>query len=503
MRSASRNSKLIDQKVRSDPRANALFLDVLTSPRDPETVLRWMNEAGIFGRFVPDFGRVVAQMQFDMYHHYTVDEHSIRAIGLLARIEQGEFREDHPLASALVRQIASRRALYVAVLLHDIAKGRGGDHSVLGAEVARELCPRLGLTAAETETVAWLVRWHLLMSATAFKRDLADPQTIRDFVERVKSPERLRLLFVLTVVDIRAVGPGVWNGWKRQLLGTLFDAAEELLRLGHKERGRSERVTATQAELGARLGWDDAHFTRLAWRLPDSYWIAEPLEVLESNARFVDSADRDPKRSKPVSISVQEERGATLVTVYAADRPGLFYRLAAAISLAGGNIIDARIHTTNDSMALDNFLVQDPNGGPFVDRHQLKRLEKSVADAVDGAEPAMERLHAKAPPLVRSEAFRIEPAVFVDNEASSRYTVVEVNARDRPALLSALAFALLESRAVIHSAHIATYGERAVDVFYLTDRRGGKFENPARLKALQSRLIKAARSGELDRRKAA
>jgi [protein-PII] uridylyltransferase len=493
MRAASRDARLIDQAVRADPRANALFLDVLTSPRDPEPVLRWMNEAGVFGRFIPDFGRVVAQMQFDMYHHYTVDEHSIRAVGLLARIERGELKDDHPLSTALMKMIASRRALYVAVLLHDIAKGRGGDHSLLGAEVANELCPRLGLTDAETETVAWLVRWHLLMSATAFKRDLSDPKTIQDFAERVKSPERLRLLFMLTVVDIRAVGPGVWNSWKRQLLRELFDSAEELLRLGHKQKGRSERVAAIQEELAERLGWDDPHFTRLAWRLPDSYWLAEPIEVLERNARFIDAADRNPARSKPLAVSVQEERGATLITVYAKDRPGLFYRLAAAISLAGANIIDARIHTTNDGQALDNFLIQDAAGTPFDDPHQLRRLDKAVTEAAAGAEPAMARLEAKALPKVRAEAFAIQPAVFVNNEASTRYTVVEVNARDRAALLSGLARALFESKAVIHSAHIATYGERAVDVFYLTDLHGQKIEAPAKMKALQNRLLDAAR----------
>ncbi|HYG47109.1 MAG TPA: [protein-PII] uridylyltransferase [Allosphingosinicella sp.] len=499
MRAASRDARLIDHAVRTDPRANSLFLDVLTSPRDPETVLRWMNEAGVFGRFVPDFGRVVAQMQFDMYHHYTVDEHSIRAIGLLSKIERGELKEDHSLATALLKQIASRRALYVAVLLHDIAKGRGGDHSILGAEVARQLCPRLGLSPAETESVAWLVRWHLLMSATAFKRDLADPKTLQDFAEQVKSPERLRLLFLLTVVDIRAVGPGVWNGWKRQLLRGLFDAAEELLRLGHKQKGRSERILAVQEELAGRLEWDDPHFTRLAWRLPDSYWLAEPVDLIEKNARFVDAADRNPRRTKPLAVSIQEGRGATLVTVYAKDRPGLFYRLAAAISLAGANIIDARVHTTNDGMALDNFLIQDGEAGPFDDPHQLKRLDNAVTEAVNGGEPAIERLEAKALPRVRAEAFRIEPAVFADNQASSRYTVVEVNARDRAALLSGLARAIFDSRAIIHSAHIATYGERAVDVFYLTDLHGAKIESPARLKALRTRLLRAARFGEAER----
>jgi [protein-PII] uridylyltransferase len=494
MRAANRDAKLIDNQVRADARANALFLDVLTSPRDPETVLRWMNEAGIFGRFVPDFGRVVAQMQFDMYHHYTVDEHSIRAIGLLSRIERGELQEDHPLSTAILKRISSRRVLYVSVLLHDIAKGRGGDHSVLGAEVAYALCPRLGLSEAETEAVAWLVRWHLLMASTAFKRDLSDPKTISDFAGRVKSMERLRLLLVLTVVDIRAVGPGIWNSWKRQLLRQLFEAAEEVLLLGHKQKGRRERVGAIQEELRERLGWEPSRFVRHAWRMPDSYWLAEPIDVLERNAVFIHAADRSPRDVKPLSTSVQEERGATLLTVYAKDQPGLFYRLAAAISFTGGNIIDARIHTSNDGMALDNFLVQDLNGLPFDDPHQLERLEKAVLGALEGQEPLTARLeHKPLPP--RAEAFSIRPAVFIDNQASSRYTVVEVNARDRAALLSSLGEALFQSKLTIHSAHIATYGERAVDVFYLTNRDGTKVENPARIKALQSRLMDAAEGG--------
>ncbi|HEY0149446.1 MAG TPA: [protein-PII] uridylyltransferase [Allosphingosinicella sp.] len=494
MRAAARDAKLVDAELRADPHANALFLEVLTSPRDPETVLRWMNEAGIFGRFVPEFGRVVAKMQFDMYHHYTVDEHTIRAIGLLARIEQGALKEDHPLSTRIFGYIASRRVLYCAVLMHDIAKGRGGDHSVLGAEVAHSLCPRLGLTPAETDTVAWLVRRHLLMSATAFKRDLSDPQTIADFVREVASLERLRLLLLLTVVDIRAVGPGVWNGWKRQLLRDLFESAEEVLRLGHKQKGRGDRIAGVQEALAARLGWDESRFARFTWRLPESYWLAEAPEVIERNARLMDQADRTPD-APPVEISVQEERAATLVSAYAKDQPGLFWRLAGAISLAGGNIIDARIHTTNDGMAIDNFLVQDGAGGAFADPHQIERLHDAVAAAAAGEEPATEKLEAKALPLVRAEAFTIHPAVFIDNNASSRYTVVEINARDRAALLSGLARALFEARVAVHSAHIATYGERAVDVFYLTDLAGEKVLTPARLKTLHNRLLAAASEG--------
>jgi [protein-PII] uridylyltransferase len=491
MRQAGRDSRLIDGKVREDARANGLFLDVLTSPRNPEMVLRWANEAGVFGRFMPDFGRVVAQMQFDMYHHYTVDEHSLRAIGLLSKIEKGELEEDHPLASKIFKQIVLRRALYVSVLLHDIAKGRGGDHSVLGAEVAEKLCPRLGMTAAETEAVAWLVRYHLLMSATAFKRDLADFKTILDFAEVVKSPERLRLILLLTIVDIRAVGPGIWNGWKRQLLTDLYDAAEEVLRLGHKQRGRGERIATKRDELAAALDWGKDRFDKYAKRFPDSYWVAESVDVLERNARQIATADAADK-ALAIVATADAQRGATLVTIYAGDHPGLFYRIAGAIHLAGGNIIDARIYTTRDGMAVDNFLVQDPFGQAFDDPHRLKRLAQSIEDALMARNQLATKLAAKPAPRTRAHAFETVPTVLVDNNASNRYTVVEINAGDRPALLYALARALFQAKVTIHSAHIATYGERAIDVFYVTDLIGDKIETPARLRTLERLLLEAA-----------
>jgi [protein-PII] uridylyltransferase len=502
MRAAARHAKLIDAKLRADPAANRLFLDVLTSERDPEAVLRWMNEAGVFGRFVPDFGRVVAQMQFDMYHHYTVDEHSIRAIGLLSRIERGLLTDQHPLATALFRQIASRRTLYVSVLLHDIAKGRGGDHSDLGAEIAYQLCPRLGLDGAETETVAWLVKNHLVMSMTSQRRDLSDPKAIDDFAGEVKSLERLRLLYLLTVVDITAVGPGTWTPWKGQLLLTLYEATEERLRLGHKEKGRRERVEAVQTELAETLGWPEERFRAYVARLPDSYWLAEPAEALEDNARLVAAVEADPA-APPFMLKLRETRGATLVSIHVRDQPGLFCRLAGAISLAGGNIIDARIHTTADDMALDNFLVQDGRRGPLRDYHQLKRLEAAVLKALEGQEPSVERLAARALPLRRAEAFTVQPAVFVNNQASNRYTVVEVNARDRAALLYELTQALYDTGVVIRSAHVATHGERAVDVFYLTGADGAKIEGAAPLKRLEAALRKAAAGPAPASRKAA
>ncbi len=492
MRAAQRDAKFIDAKIRHDPRANALFLDVLSSPRDPETILRWMNEASVFGRFVPDFRRVVAQMQFDMYHHYTVDEHSIRAIGLLTEIERGDHKEDHPLSSAIMRQIISRRVVYVAALLHDIAKGRGGDHSILGAEIAINLCPRLGLNAAETETVAWLVQHHLLMSATAFKRDLSDFKTILDFANVVQSPERLRLLLVLTVVDIRAVGPGIWNSWKRQLLSDLFEATEEVLRLGHKQRGRDERIASKKLALETDLALPAVEFSAYARKMSESYWIAEPDDIILRNARHL-LANRNADLA--IDACFYPDRGATLVTVYAADHPGLFYRIAGAIHLAGGNIIDARIHTSTDGMAVDNFLVQDPVGRPFKEQGQLDRLRELIEAALANRAQLAPKLDSKPKALRRSEAFAIAPAVLIDNLASNRFTVVEVNARDRPALLYNLALAIFQSKLTLHSAHIATYGERAVDTFYVTDLLGGKIEAKQRLKQVEARLLAAAADG--------
>lgn len=494
MRQVRHDGKLIETRsVRRDARANALFLDVLTSPRDPETVLRWMNEAGIFGRFIPDFGRVVAQMQFDMYHHYTVDEHTIRAIGLLSDIEQGRLKEDHPLSTTIMAQIHSRRVVYVAVLLHDIAKGRGGDHSILGAELALRVCPRLGLTKAETETVSWLVRHHLLMSATAFKRDLADFKTILDFAAHVKSAERLRLLLVLTVVDIRAVGPGVWNSWKRQLLTELFDSAEEVLRLGHKQRGREQRIESKKQAAADLLKLGDKGFAKLAKRMPESYWIAEPVEVIAANLLHIQKAG---DAALHVAAIPDEDRGATLVMVLAADHPGLFYRIAGGIHLAGGNIIDARIHTTRDGLALDNFLVQDPLGRRFDEAGQIERLNRAIEDALANRQKLLPKLEARALPRTRAEAFDIAPNVFVDNKASNRFTVIEVNAQDRPALLHQLSYALFQSKVTVHSAHVATYGERAVDTFYVTDLLGGKLDSSARVKTLEKRLLEAAEISE-------
>jgi [protein-PII] uridylyltransferase len=491
MRLADRDAKLIDNAVKQDPRANALFLDVLGGRKDPESALRWMNEAGVFGRFVPDFGRVNAQMQFDMYHHYTVDEHTIRAIGLLSQIERGLLKADHPRATKQIHKIASRRAIYVAVLLHDIGKGRGGDHSVIGAEISHKLCPRLGLTAKETELVSWLILQHLLMSSTAQKRDLTDPKTIEDFVGEVKSVERLRNLAILTCVDIRAVGPGTWNSWKGQLLGELYDAAQERLRLGHKRTGRAQRVAARRAAVGEILGAKAYLAEDVGDLLADAYWIAEPEDIIAKNLIQYEEARRiDDDLS--IHCEVDEERGATLVSVIAGDHPGLFYRIAGGIHLAGANIIDARIHTAANGYAVDNFLVQDLNGGPLGEAAQLERLKKGIRDALLAKVELVPKLAARPLPHSRAKTFAVAPMVNFDNNASNHFTVIEVTARDRPALLNRLAHALFTSNLIVQSAHITAYGESAADTFYVTDLTGGKVTLDERLSEIEATLLEAA-----------
>lgn len=491
MRMAARDVKAIDRSVRKDPRANALFLDLLAGRRDPEQVLRWMNEAGVFGRFVPDFGRVNAQMQFDMYHHFTVDEHTIRAIGLLSRIERGLLEDDHPNASRIVHRVSSRCALYVAVLLHDIAKGRGGDHSVLGANIAKRLCPRLGLSAKETELVQWLVRHHLLMSSTAQKRDLTDPKTIEDFVRQVKTLDRLRHLAVLTVVDIRAVGPGVWNSWKGQLIGNLYDAAQERLRLGHTGRNRSARVAAKREEVARSLD-DRAHLVdEIGSLMNDAYWIAESEDVIARNlVQF--SAARRLDEQLSIHCQPEEERGATHVCIIAPDHPGLFYRIAGGIHLAGGNIIDARIHTASNGYAVDNFLVQGPDGEALLEDAQVEQLKQTIRDALLANIELVPRLAARPLSHSRAKAFAVAPRVDFDNDASNHFTVIDVTARDRSALLNRLAHALYKANLIVHSAHITAYGESAADTFYVTDLTGGKVTAADRLGTLETQLLDAA-----------
>ncbi len=489
LRTITRSLELITDPVRQDPEANHAFLETLTSRHDPERALRLMNEAGVLGRFIPEFGHAVGLMQFNMYHHYTVDEHLIRAIGNVASIERGENSEDNPLTTEVAKRIQNRNVLYCAILLHDVAKGLPGDHSDVGAEIARSLCPRLGLSAADTVAVAWLVKYHLVMSDTAQRRDVSDPKTVRDFVELVQSPELLRLLLVLTVADIRAVGPGVWNGWKGQLLRELYHAAEAMMTGGDQAPARSVRVATAREALAPRLAdFTPAQREKALTRHYDNYWLAFEPDELERHARLMAGADAN---GQLLALSADSNvfRAVTDITIYAPDNAGLFSQMAGAIAISGGSIVDAKAFTTTDGFAVDVFSVQDEGGQAFGDGERIARLRRTIEQTLRGEVWPRQQLARRAQ-RVRS-AFRITPKVHFDNEASRIATVIEVECLDRPGLLYDMTHALFESGLSISTAMVTTYGERAIDVFYVRDGFGHKIHQPSRLQAIEARLMRA------------
>ncbi len=502
LRLITQNLRLIDAKLRNNTQANELFIETLTGT-EPEMALMRLNEAGILGRFVPDFGRVVAQMQYDMYHVYTVDEHTIRAIGILNGIETMRLKDDHPVACSVIGEVQSRRALYLSVFLHDIAKGRGGDHSVLGARVATKLGPRFGFTDWETETVAWLVRYHLLMSNTAFKRDIEDPKTVADFIEIVQSPERLRLLLILTVADIRAVGPNVWNEWKAGLLRELYWRAQEALSGGTTRERRAQRVERAKTRLREELSdWPEAEIAKHIERGQDSYWLSVDTASQARHAELIRVAEA-ADRGFDVAIRAEPERDVSEITVYAPDHPGLFAAIAGAMALAGASVVDAKIQTLNNGMALDSFWAQDASGKAFGGGRDFERFRKRVEDAIQGKfNPKRELAKAQKAALPsRTRAFRVPPRVLIDNKASQSHTVIEINGKDRRGLLYELTASLTAGGLQISSAHISTYGERVVDVFYVKDVFGLKVMSDSKIDTVRTGLLKVVGGDVADQEK--
>ncbi len=357
-RLVTRSLKLVDVALRKNPEANRLFIELLTSRHAPEIVLRRMNESGLLRRFIPEFGRVVAMMQFNMYHHYTVDEHLIRSIGVLADLEAGRLKDELPVANEILPTIRNRTVLAVALFIHDIAKGRPEDHSTAGARIARKLCPRLGLSETETDSVAWLVEHHLLMSTVAQSRDLSDPKTIENFAAVVQTLERLKMLLVLTVCDIKAVGPGVWNGWKGQLIRTLYWETEIVLAGGHSAIDRAQRVKRSQDEVRRALpGWTDAEIDAYVARHYPPYWLKVDLPRRIKHAHFLYAAEKS-MRTLATEVATDSFRGVTELTVAAPDHPRLLAIITGACAAAGANIVDAQIFTTTDGLALDTIFIR-------------------------------------------------------------------------------------------------------------------------------------------------
>lgn len=476
--------------LRADPEAGALFLDILASENDCEPALREMSGTGVLNRFVPDFGRVVAQTQHDMYHVYTVDEHTIRAVGILSALDRGEGPDDLAHVARVAAKVQSRRVLYLALFLHDIAKGRGGDHSLLGADVARATGPRLGLDGEDTETAAWLVEHHLYLSRMAFKRDVGDPKTVSDIVEHVQSPERLRLLYVLTACDISAVGPSVWTAWKANLLETAFEAALAVMSGASVGESTQVRIEEAQAAFRRRLGdWPEKEVDAFVKRTYPTFWVMHDPETLARAARIVRGADAGG-RSLAVDWHPLPGARTAEILVYAPDHQGLFARVVSAITLAGAGVADAKILTTRDGMALDVFVIEPQGSARFDDERRLRTLAAAIEKFIV-EEPKPDRMLAEIRPRMpsRTDVFQVPPRVLVDNEASRSRTVIEINARDRPGLLLTVSAALLDLGLSVSTARVTTYGEKAVDVFYVQTLSGMKLAGDAQIERVRERLL--------------
>ncbi|MBW4706254.1 [protein-PII] uridylyltransferase [Roseobacter sp. YSTF-M11] len=492
MRLIKSNLHLIDGEVRTDPEARRIFFDLLLKHGNPERALRRMNELGVLSAFVPEFEPIVAMMQFNMYHSYTVDEHIIQCIANLAQIERGELEEDLPVASSILKRGLDRKTLYTALLLHDIGKGRSEDHSILGAQMARKIAPRLGLSKADTDTVEWLVRYHLLMSDMAQKRDIADPRTVRDFAKAVQTVKRLDLLCVLTVCDIRGVGPTTWNNWKAVLIRALYRQTRRALETGLEDLNRENRgVEAKRALREALSDWPRKELQKETSRHYDPYWQALHVTAHVVFARML----RDVKDDEIlIDLHPDEERDATRACFVMADHPGIFARLAGALALVGANVVDARSYTTKDGMVTDAYWIQDSDGNPY-DAARLPRLRQMIEKTLRGEVLAREAFKSKDKVKKRERAFKVPTHITFDNEGSEIYTIIEVDTRDRPGLLYDLARTLANANVYIANAVIATYGEQVVDTFYVKDMFGLKYHSENKQRALERKLRQAIDEG--------
>ena len=492
MRLVSANLAMVNNEFRASTEAQQIFLELLLKHGNPERALRRMNELGFLAKFIPEFEPIVAMMQFNMYHSYTVDEHTIQCLKTLAQIEKGELVEELPIASSILKDGVNRKVIYIALLLHDIGKGRSDDHSILGAKIAKQVSPRLGLNKQETETVEWLVRYHLLMSDMAQKRDISDPRTVRDFAKAVQSVKRLNLLTVLTVCDVRSVGPDTWNNWKATLIRQLYAETKAILEQGAEALNRENRMTEAKKALREKLSeWDNKDIKIETGRHYPPYWQGFQVDAQFAFAKLLRNLRADEIK---IELTPDTDRDATRICFALSDHPGIFSRLAGALALVGANVVDARSYTSKDGFATAAFWIQDGDGSPY-NQARFSRLRRMIEKTLSGEVITREAIKERDKFKKREKAFKVPTSITFDNEGSEIYTIIEVDTRDRPGLLFDLTRTLANMNVYIASAVIATYGEQVVDSFYVKDMFGLKFHSESKQKKLEQNLRQAITLG--------
>ena len=481
--------RLINYEVRHDFDANKMFLDILTSDKDSTRTLRLMNESNILGKFIPEFQKIVGLMQFDMYHSYTVDEHTIFTISNLYSLKNGEFKNFAPLASKVILEISSKKCLFVAMLLHDIAKGRKGDHSENGSLIASVVCPRLGLSKEETKTVEWLILYHLLMSKTAFRYELGDARVIKSFVDKVKSVERLKLLLVLTVADIKGVGPEIWNDWKGSLITELYSKSFDML----QKDNVNELIKTPKKSFENFLvenGLTNSDAKQYCSYYYDNYWEIFNLSRIINHYEIFRNMYKDSKKFK-VHLFDESKLKATELLVIAPDHHGLFSLISGLVSASGYDVVNAKIITRSDGYALDTFFIQNKNRQPIIEEHSKKKLLKVISQGLEGnfnVEKALNKRWEEIP--ARFRAIKAPTRVIIDNNMSDEYSILEIKCKNAPGVLYRITKVITSLGLQINTANVSTYGDRVVDIFYIKDAFGSKIDNNKSMDKVKMSILK-------------
>ncbi|MCC6303143.1 MAG: [protein-PII] uridylyltransferase [Gammaproteobacteria bacterium] len=479
---------LIDDRFRNDLRCRSLFMEILRQPNGVTHELRRMNRYGILAAYFPAFGAIVGQMQYDLFHVYTVDDHTLHVLRNLRRFTVPAYEQEFPLCSRIMKRIPKPELLYLGALFHDIAKGRGGDHSELGATDAFAFCHHHGLSDHDSHLVAWLVRHHLIMSSTAQHKDISDPDVVAGFARKVGDPVRLDYLYLLTVADIRGTNPTLWNSWKDALLIDLYGSTRHILGRGlDAPVNKEERIAETRTAALALLGETNAERVRAVWNeLDEEYFLRHSPDEIAWQMRLI--LDSRPEDLPLIRVREETDRGGTEIFIYARDQDHLFAMTTSALDQLGLNILDARIITTRDGYTLDTYIVLDENGNAIHDPRGVREIADAIRTRIARRDIRTARTSRRAARQLRH--FTIPTQVTFSEDPHHRYTIAGLTTVDRPGLLARVAQAFVECGVRLQNAKIATFGERVEDVFFITGQDNNPLSDAARLDALRAALIR-------------
>ncbi len=476
----------INRKYRSDPLHKALFLRFLHHRHHKSHAFALIKRTNVLAAMIPLFGKIEGQMQFDLFHAYTVDEHTLFLLKNLVHFCQPERRHEFPLCSAILARLDKPEIIYLSALFHDIAKGRGGDHSELGAEDALDYCLDLGLSQSDAETVAWLVKNHLLMSMTAQRKDIADPKVVRHFASRIPGSHHLDLLYVLTVADIRATNPTLWNSWKAALLKELYLSAQKTFQFADEEQAdATDKVKEEALAMLASYGIGVDRTLRLWQGFDKPYFGKYHPEQLAWQSRLL--LEKDPQVEPVVSIKPHRSHAGTEIFIAIPDQENLFATITALLNQNRLSIQDATLHTTPDSLCLDTFIVLEENNEPVSGDLRLQEIRQLLDEKLQDLPSCS--LNVTRPVSRRVRHFTVATEVRFSRDPATGKTLLELTALDRPGLLAMVGQAFRECGVRIHSAKIVTLGEKVEDTFIISKHDNSPFDDPEAQEALKDSII--------------